>query len=101
MVLVLAVVTYSFLGRPALWLRVLERVALIPLVAGVSYEIMKYADGSSSRWVKILMLPGMWLQKLTTRRPDREQAEVALAALRALLELEDPDSREGREGAAV
>ncbi len=90
LVLVLTVVIYSFLGRPALWLRVLERVALIPAVAGVSYEIMRYADAGSSPWARSLVAPGMWLQRLTTRRPDREQAEVALAALRALLEREDP-----------
>ncbi len=90
LVLVLTVVVYSFLGRPALWLRVLERVALIPVVAGVSYEIIKYADASSSPWARSLVIPGMWLQRLTTRTPDREQAEVALAALKALLEREDP-----------
>lgn len=94
LVLVLTVVIYSFLGRPALWLRVLERMALIPVVAGVSYEIIRYADGSPSPWMRSLVLPGMWLQRLTTRRPDREQAEVAISALRALLEREDPRALE-------
>lgn len=90
LVLVLTVIVYSFLGRPAVWLRVLERVALIPVIAGVSYEIMKYADTSSSPWVKSLLIPGMWLQRLTTGRPGKDQVEVALAALKALLEREDP-----------
>ncbi len=88
LVLMLTVLVYSFLGKPALWLRVLERVAVIPLVAGVSYEIMKYAEKSRSPWVSALMAPGLALQRLTTRRPDREQVEVALAALGALLERE-------------
>lgn len=89
LVLVLTVVVYSFLGRPALWLRVLERVAAIPLIAGISYEIIKYADRSRSPWLGALVAPGMALQRLTTRRPDREQSEVAIAALKLLLEKEE------------
>ncbi len=89
LVLVITVFVYSFLGKPPLWLRVVERVAIIPLVAGISYEIMKYADRSRSPWMQTLVAPGMALQKLTTRRPDLEQAEVALAALGTLLEKED------------
>lgn len=89
LVLLLTVVIYSLLGRPALWLRVLERVAVIPLVAGVSYEIMRYAERSDSPWISALVAPGLVLQRLTTRRPEREQAEVALTALRILLERED------------
>lgn len=89
LVLVITVVVYSFLGKPPLWLRITERVAVIPLVAGLSYEIMKYADKSRSPWIQALVAPGMALQRLTTRRPDLEQAEVALSALKALLEEED------------
>ncbi len=89
LVLVLAVMVYSFLGKPALWLRVLERVAVIPPIAGVSYEIIKYADRSRSPWVSALVEPGLMLQRLTTRRPQREQTEVALTALKALLEREE------------
>ena len=93
LVLVITVLAYSFLGKPPLWLRVLERVALIPLVAAVSYEIMKYADRSKSPWMRALVAPGMALQRLTTRRPDLGQAEVALSALKALLEKEDLGAR--------
>jgi uncharacterized protein YqhQ len=90
LVLVITVVVYSFLGKPPLWLRVTERVAIIPLVAGISYEIMKFADHrSSSPWMQTLVAPGMALQRLTTRQPDLEQAEVALTALKTLLEKED------------
>jgi uncharacterized protein YqhQ len=89
LVLVITIVVYSFMGKPDLWLRVLSRIAVIPLVAGISYEIMKYADRSRSPWMQIIIVPGMALQRLTTRRPDREQAEVALSALRSLLENED------------
>jgi uncharacterized protein YqhQ len=89
LVLVITVIVYSFLGKPPLWLRVVERVAIIPLVAGISYEIMKFADRSRSPWTQALMAPGLALQRLTTRQPEREQAEVALAALGALMEKED------------
>jgi len=89
LVLVITVVVYSFLGKPPLWLRVVERIAIIPLVAGISYEIMRFADRSRSPWTQALVAPGMALQKLTTRRPDLEQAEVALAALGALMDKED------------
>jgi uncharacterized protein YqhQ len=89
LVLVITVIVYSFLGKPAVWLRVLERIAIIPLVAGISYEIMKYADRSKSPWMQIITAPGLALQKLTTRQPDKEQAEVALAALKTLMNEED------------
>jgi uncharacterized protein YqhQ len=89
LVLVITVIVYSFLGKPPLWLRILERVAVIPLVAGISYEIMKFADRSTSPWMQALVAPGRALQRLTTRRPDLEQAEVALSALKALLDKED------------
>ncbi|MGQ9475710.1 MAG: DUF1385 domain-containing protein [Actinomycetota bacterium] len=88
LVLVLTVLVYSFLGRPALWIRVLERLAALPLIAGVSYEIIKYAEGRPSPWTMALVAPGLALQRLTTRRPEREQVEVALAALRVLVEEE-------------
>lgn len=93
LVLVITVVVYSFLGKPPLWLRITERVAIIPLVAGISYEIMKFADRSKSPWIRALVTPGMALQRLTTRRPDQEQAEVALAALKALMDEEDLEAR--------
>jgi uncharacterized protein YqhQ len=93
LVLVITIIVYSFMGRPDLWLRVLSRIAVIPLVAGISYEIMKYADRSRSPWMQIIIVPGMALQRLTTRRPDLEQAEVALSALRSLLDKEDVKTR--------
>ena len=89
LVLVLTIVVYSFLGKPAVWIRVLERIALIPLIAALAYEIMKWADRSSSPWKDFIVAPGLALQSLTTRKPDRDQSEVALEALKSLLEKED------------
>ncbi len=93
LVMVLTVIVYSFLGKPALWLRVLERLAVIPLIAGISYEIMKYADSHRSPWMEVLTAPGLALQRLTTRRPERDQSEVAITALKQLLESEYQDGR--------
>jgi uncharacterized protein YqhQ len=91
LVLVLTIVVYSFMGKPALWLRILERIAVIPLIAGVSYEIIRWADRSESPWMEAVVVPGLALQRLTTRRPDLEQAEVAINALQTLLREEKPE----------
>lgn len=83
-VMVLSVVLFSFFGRPALWLRIVERLAIIPLVAGISYEIIKLtARYKGSRLLRIVVVPGIWLQKITTREPDKDQIEVAIRALEA------------------
>jgi uncharacterized protein YqhQ len=96
LILVLTVLAYSFLGKPAIWLRVLERVLLIPLVAGCAYEIMKLADRyRNSPLTRLLATPGLALQKLTTRRPLADQAEVAVEALKALLKVEGGIGRVG------
>lgn len=85
-VMVVAIVVFSFLGRPPLAVRLASRVALIPLVAGLSYEVIH--AGARLRWVRPLVLPGMWLQHLTTREPDAGQVDVAIRALREVLERE-------------
>jgi len=89
LVLVIFVILSSFLGRPALWLRVLSRLVLIPIVAGVAYEVMKFSAGHR-QWplVGLLLTPGLWLQRLTTREPDRSMLEVSVAALKAVLQAE-------------
>lgn len=94
-VMIVAIVVFSFLGRPPLLLRVLTRVALIPLVAGVSYEIIR--AGARYRWFRPLVIPGFWLQRLTTREPDDTQLSVAIRALREVVEHEDERTKvEGR-----
>jgi uncharacterized protein YqhQ len=85
-VLILSILVFSLMGRPALWVRVLERVAIIPLVAAISYEIIRFAGKhEDSTVMKVLMSPGLLLQKLTTRQPDRPQLEVAIEALKAAI----------------
>jgi uncharacterized protein YqhQ len=87
--LILTILIYSLVPVTTLWLRVLSRVLLIPLVAGLSYEIIKAADRHrTSLLMRAIMAPGLALQRLTTRQPDDEQVEVALHALRLVLEAE-------------
>lgn len=85
-VMLTAVVVFSFFGWQSVWMRVVTRVALLPVIAGVSYEIIQLAGRRPDHWLwGRIVLPGLWLQKLTTREPDDEQLEVAIAALQAVL----------------
>ena len=86
----IAILAFVFLGRPALWLRFLSRLALLPLIAAVSYELIHLAaDHPHNILVRALLAPGLWLQRLTTRQPDEQQLEVAIEALEGVLEEED------------
>jgi uncharacterized protein YqhQ len=79
---------FAFLGWSNLLLRILSRIALMPLIAGVSYEIIRIAGRNKSALVRAVVYPGMLLQKLTTREPDAAQMAVAIAALQGVLEKE-------------
>lgn len=87
LVMIVAIVVFSFLGRPPLALRLASRIALIPLVAGLSYELIRAA--ARFPWLRPVVVPGLWLQRLTTREPDERQLEVAVRALREVVERED------------
>ena len=88
-VMVVAIVFHVFFGWPDLWLRILSRLAILPIVAGVSYEIIRFAGRSENHLVHILITPGLWLQYLTTRPPADEMVEVAIESLKAVLPAED------------
>jgi uncharacterized protein YqhQ len=96
-VMVVTIFVYSFVGRPALPLLVLSRIVLIPLVAGISYELIRMAARHmDKRWVRVLMTPGLALQKLTTREPSLDQLEIAITSLRAVMtadQLAEVDAR--------
>lgn len=88
-VVVLSIATFSLLGRPALPVRLASRVLLVPVIAGVSYEFLRFASTRRHRAaIRALMAPGLLLQRLTTREPDASQVEVAIEALRRLLTYE-------------
>ncbi len=83
-VMVVSVICFMLIRVDGMAARVLLRVALVPVIAGVSYEIIQWAGRSKSRCVNIVSAPGLMLQKLTTREPDREMLEVAIASIEAI-----------------
>ncbi|KGP76465.1 membrane protein [Desulfosporosinus sp. Tol-M] len=86
-VVVVSIFVFAFMGLHPLWWRLLSRMLLMPLVAGIAYEILKFSSRNlESPWLRWLIVPGLLLQKLTTREPDGAQLEVALAALKGVLE---------------
>ena len=94
-VMVIAVLAHALMGWPNVWLRIISRILVLPLIAGVSYELLKWAGRSDNWIVKILSLPGIYLQKLTTREPSEKQLEVAIAAMKAVLPGNDTPYFEG------
>ena len=89
-VMLISIFIFAFLGWPSLWERILSRILLMPVVAGISYEIIRFAGKHMDKpWVRTAILPGLCLQKLTTREPDDDQIEVAIASLKAVLPPEE------------
>jgi len=84
-VMVISIILFSFISWDNIWTRLGMRILLLPVVAGISYEIIRWAGRSQSKIVCILSKPGMWLQNITTREPDEAQLEVAIAAMEAVL----------------
>ena len=84
-VMVISIVLFSFISWDNIWTRLGMRLLLLPLVAGISYEIIRWAGRSKSKAVCLISRPGMWLQKITTREPDDSQIEVAITAMKAVL----------------
>ncbi len=90
-VMIVAIFVFAPIGLPAWYWLVLTRIIGVPLIAGISFELIKFAGRNRSRrWVRALMWPGLKLQLLTTREPDLSQLAVAIAALQAVLALEKP-----------
>jgi uncharacterized protein YqhQ len=94
-VMIIALLIFSLLGWPNLVIRIASRIVFVPLIAGLSYELLRYAGRSDSALVKILSVPGLLLQKITTRNPDESQLELAIAALKAVLEPKEAPEIEG------
>ncbi len=92
-VVVTSVIVFALVGLHTVWLMVLSRVLLIPVIAAVSYELI-YFGGRHSRnaLVRVVLSPGLWLQSLTTREPDDKQLEVALSALSRLIEVDQTEA---------
>ena len=93
-VMIVSILTFSLLNwEMPVWQRLLFRLLLLPVVAGVSYEFIKWAGRSSGMVSRVLSKPGLWLQKITTVEPDDSQIEVAIAAMTAVLPAEEKDAQ--------
>jgi uncharacterized protein YqhQ len=89
-VMVIAVFVFAFVGRPAWYWLIASRVLLLPVIAGVAYELIRYAGKhQGNRFLMTLLAPGLWLQRLTTREPSLDQIEVSIRALNEVLRLEE------------
>jgi uncharacterized protein YqhQ len=85
-VMVLAVFVYAFFGRPVWYWLIAERILLLPLIAGIAYELIRFAGKhADNRVLMTVLAPGMWLQRLTTREPTLDQLEVSIRALKEVL----------------
>jgi uncharacterized protein YqhQ len=88
-VLVIAILVFSLVGRHVLWLMVLYRIILIPVIMGIGYEVIYFGARHTNNWLmKIVLAPGLWLQSLTTGEPDEKQLEVAIAAMTKAVEID-------------
>jgi uncharacterized protein YqhQ len=88
-VMVVSVFVYALLGRPPLIWLVTSRIVLLPVIAGIAYELIRFAGKhADNRILMTLLAPGLWLQRLTTREPSLDQLEVSIRALREVLDLE-------------
>ena len=95
-VMIVSIGIFIFLGRPTTIAERLIRFLFIPLIGGVSYEIIKISSRSHNRFIQLLVKPGLWLQKMTTREPDNDQLEVAMVALKEAVERSEAQSESSR-----
>jgi uncharacterized protein YqhQ len=97
-VMVVAIFVFAFFGRPEWYWLVLSRIAALPLIAGIAYEIIRFAGRHPENPIlRIVLAPGLWLQRLTTRQPTLDQVEVSIQALREVLRLEGRITPEQRK----
>ena len=96
-VMVIAIFVFAFLGRPPLPWLIASRILLLPLIAGLAYELIRFAGRhTGNRVLMALLAPGLWLQRLTTRQPSLDQLEVSIRALKEVLHVEGRLSPEER-----
>jgi uncharacterized protein YqhQ len=94
-VMVIAIFVFAFVGRPVWYWLIVSRILLLPVIAGLAYELIRYAGmHQDNRVLMKLLAPGLWLQRLTTREPSDDQVEVSIRALRSVLEREAAETPE-------
>jgi uncharacterized protein YqhQ len=90
--MVIAIFVFAFVGRPVWYWLIASRILLLPLIAGIAYEVIRYAgQNRDNRLLMALLAPGLWLQRLTTREPTDDQVEVSIRALHRVLEKEETE----------
>ena len=88
--MVIAIFVFAFFGRPPILWLIATRILLLPVIAGIAYELIRFAGKHQDNWFLMTLLsPGLWLQRLTTREPTLDQLEVSIKALREVLEREN------------
>ncbi|MBS7298511.1 MAG: DUF1385 domain-containing protein [Eubacteriales bacterium] len=92
-VMIISIILFALLPRTGIILRMVMRLALLPVVAGLSYEVIKLAGRHQKGCIKALTKPGLWLQKLTTREPDDSQIEVAINSMKAVIPENSEDDK--------
>ncbi|MBW2562164.1 MAG: DUF1385 domain-containing protein [Deltaproteobacteria bacterium] len=94
-VLILAIVIFAAIGRQELWIMIVTRIVLIPVIAGISYEITYWGSRYSHlKIVRAILTPGLWLQRLTTGEPEDDQLEIAIAALKKAIEIDQAETEQ-------
>jgi len=97
-VMVIAIFVFAFFGRPAWYWLIATRILLLPVIAGIAYELIRFAGKhQQNRVLMTLLAPGLWLQRLTTREPTLDQLEVSIRALKEVLSLEGRASTDARK----
>jgi uncharacterized protein YqhQ len=101
-VMVIAIFVFAFFGRPAWYWLIVTRIVLLPVIAGLAYEVIRFAGKhTGNRLVMAVLAPGLWLQRLTTREPSLDQLEVSIRALKDVLALERGAKPEAERGVEV
>ena len=91
-VLVLAIIVFTIIGRPPLYWGVISRIILIPVIAAIGYELIRFGAGNATNpAVRTLLVPGLALQSLTTREPNDSQLETAISAMKKVVEADSPE----------
>ena len=85
-VMIVSIVVFMFVRTDTMWLRLLSRVLLIPVIAGISYEFIRYAGRHNNACSRVLSQPGLWVQRLTTKEPDDSMIEVAIKSVEAVID---------------
>jgi len=86
--MIISIIVFMFISADTAWLRLVIRLLLVPVIAGISYEFIMFAGKSDSKLANALSVPGMWVQRLTTREPDLDMIAVAIKSVEAVIDWE-------------